>query len=275
MGLSPVRTVIQTDSLDLETRTAIWNLVHITLDVWRNYEDDAYVDQALATVIWANVFSMPRDEQRSTNQVWGLVKERILTDEWFVVLDVVESFVRHLNRPRGGEVSGVASAATDAFNGCFERFLVGFRFIDRQIVPVDGEREVAAISSANELSREFSGARGHLERASELLADRKNPDYPNSVKESISAVESIVKTITNERTLGSGLKRLKSKGVEVHPVLEHAWAKMYGWTSDAEGIRHAAIERSESDQALAKYMLVACSAFVAYLIESGRKANVL
>ncbi|UVI36680.1 AbiJ-NTD4 domain-containing protein [Brevibacterium spongiae] len=271
MGLSPVRTVIQKDSLDTETRTALWNLVHATLDVLRTYKDDLYADEELAASIWVNIFSKPRDEQSSTRQVWVLVKERILTGEWFVVLDMVESFVRQLNRVRSGELSGAAEAAIDEFNHRFERFLVGYRFIEQRIVPVDGDVEVAAIASATELSREFSGARRHLERAGELLADRKNPDYSNSVKESISAVESIVKIITSKSTLGSGLKQLKAKGVEIHPALESSWAKMYGWTSDAEGVRHAAIERSEVDQPLAKYMLVACSAFVAYLIETGRK----
>lgn len=63
--------------------------------------------------------------------------------------------------------------------------------------------------------------------------------------------------------------------VTIHPALEGAWSKMYGWTSDAEGIRHAAVEAAEADQAIAKYMLITCSAFVTYLIESGRKAKVV
>ena len=60
-----------------------------------------------------------------------------------------------------------------------------------------------------------------------------------------------------------------------HPALQQAWEKMYGWTSDADGIRHAAIEESDSEQATAKYMLVACSAFVSYVIESGKKTDLI
>jgi hypothetical protein len=40
---------------------------------------------------------------------------------------------------------------------------------------------------------------------------------------------------------------------------------MYGYTSDAEGIRHALLEEPTLEQADAIFMLVTCSAFVNYL----------
>lgn len=57
---------------------------------------------------------------------------------------------------------------------------------------VDNDVDAEAVSAAIEAARDFSGARGHLQRASELLADGKNPDCPNSIKESVSAVEAVV-----------------------------------------------------------------------------------
>lgn len=118
-------------------------------------------------------------------------------------------------------------------------------------------------------------ARHSLDRAVELLADRTTPDYPNSIKESISAVEAIVKKITGEGTLGAGLKKLEAAGLTIHPALRGAWSQMYGWTSDDNGIRHAGIEAANADQALAKYMLVTCSAFVSYLVVEGNKVGLL
>jgi hypothetical protein len=108
-----------------------------------------------------------------------------------------------------------------------------------------------------------------------LLADRQNPDYPNSVKESISAVEAITKRITGENTLGAGLKKLQTAGLNIHPALKDGWLKIYGWTSDENGVRHGAIDAATIDQTVAKYMLVSCSAFVSYLVEEGRKANLI
>ena len=53
----------------------------------------------------------------------------------------------------------------------------------------------------------------------------------------------------------------------IPPTLEEAFNKLYGYTSNEGGIRHAL---SEGDTPPtfddAKYMLVSCSAFVNYLI---------
>lgn len=173
------------------------------------------------------------------------------------------------------QYSLIVAPVINAFNIRFEKFLVGYRFIEQKLVPMDNEIDIEAIERAREESRHFSGAHSHLKRASDLLADRKQPDYSNSVKESISAVESVVKAITEKNTLGDGLKHLRSRGVEIHPVLEAAWLKMYGWTSDADGIRHAGIEPATTEQAIAKYMLVTCSAYVTYLIETARQAQII
>ena len=109
----------------------------------------------------------------------------------------------------------------------------------------------------------------------ELLADRQAPDYPNSVKESISAVEAITKKITGEGTLSAGLKKLQSVGLNIHPALKEGWLKIYGWTSDEDGVRHGAIDAATIDQTMAKYILVSCSAFVSYLIDEGKKVNLI
>jgi len=61
------------------------------------------------------------------------------------------------------------------------------------------------------------------------------------------------------------VKKLKDKGVEIHPAFEGALEKMYGYTSDAQGIRHALLDESTLDSADALFMLVSCSAFVNYL----------
>lgn len=129
--------------------------------------------------------------------------------------------------------------------------------------------------SASEDASSVAGARHALERATSLLADRETPDYPNSIKESISAVEAVIKKVTGKGELSKGLMELESAGLTIHPALRSAWLKMYGWTSADDGIRHGGIEAADADQALAKYVLVTCSAFVSYLIEEGRKIGLL
>jgi hypothetical protein len=52
----------------------------------------------------------------------------------------------------------------------------------------------------------------------------------------------------------------------MHPALNRSLSALYGYTSDANGIRHALLDESSLDFVDAKFMLVACAAFVNYLI---------
>lgn len=101
-----------------------------------------------------------------------------------------------------------------------------------------------------------------------LLYDRDNPDFENSIKEAITAVEAICQIITNNKaTLSAALKQLSKNGVNIHPALQSAFEKLYAFTSDAGGIRHAdGLRSTKATFEEAKYMLVTCSAFVNYLI---------
>lgn len=110
----------------------------------------------------------------------------------------------------------------------------------------------------------YKGTRDHLEKALTLLSDRKKPDYANSIKESISALESLVQELLGEKgTLGQLIDEL-----DVHPALKKGWKCFYGWTSDEGGIRHGKFgEVLEPGVAEAKYMLVTTSAFINYFVE--------
>jgi hypothetical protein len=110
----------------------------------------------------------------------------------------------------------------------------------------------------------------HLDTALARLADRSAPDYRNSIKESISAVEAVCQILTGDpkATLGQALKKLS-----IHSALEKGFSAIYGYTSDADGIRHALYEESILDADDAKFFLVSCSAFVNYLIAKSTAGN--
>lgn len=279
MGHRAARTLVQYNSLDSETRTELWNVLMVLREILERLPDRTYpADETEARVLqglWTWHFKKPRDEMTRASYVWGTIKSSIFEDAWYDVFDLIESLVKNLERFKTSASSELPALLPSWINGCFERNLVGYRFIGNEITPVDSTAEAEAVVSAQEDSSGLAGARHALERAVELLADRSSPDYPNSIKESISAVEAVIKKVTGEGTLGAGLNKLEAAGLTIHPALKVAWQKMYGWTSDAAGIRHAGIEAASVDQALAKYVLVASSAFVSYLVEEGRKKGLL
>jgi hypothetical protein len=149
-------------------------------------------------------------------------------------------------------------------NAFLEREVSAYRCVDARIVRIVSEEEITAIEEA--LRVKVSPVREHLSRALQMLSDRRHPDYRNSIKESISAVEALVKTVTksDKGTLGDLLKELERQR-KLHPALKAAFSNLYGYTSDADGIRHALLDEDRVTFDQAKFMLVACSAFTNYV----------
>lgn len=131
------------------------------------------------------------------------------------------------------------------------------------IAQISNEEEVAEIEDA--LKREQSPVRTHLHRALELLSSREAPDYRNSIKESISAIESLAGIVLGQKgTLGDLIKKLKAE-IGLHPALQNAFSSLYGYTSDADGVRHAIMESKDIGFEDAKFFLVVCSAFANFV----------
>lgn len=85
------------------------------------------------------------------------------------------------------------------------------------------------------------------------------------IKESISAVEAAALALAGEMKnikLSSALKKLP----DLHGALRNAFISLYGYTSDEPGIRHSLeTEQANVGEAEARFMIIACSAFVNYL----------
>ena len=161
-------------------------------------------------------------------------------------------------------------------NAVLESELSAYRFVGDKIVPMTSPDEIAEIEKALQVKGALHPIRNHLERALDLISDRRTPDYRNSIKESISSVEAICRLITGDTnaTLGQALKQLEDKHIALHGALKNAFSNLYGYTSSAQGIRHALLEEPSLDFEDAKFMLVSCSAFTNYLIAKSSKAGI-
>ena len=153
----------------------------------------------------------------------------------------------------------------------FEKEYIGYRFIGKEIAPISDDVEFEAIDDAT--NTKFKPVNEHISKAVKMLSDRNKPDYENSIKESVTAVETIGKILTGtkgkEATLGNTLKKLEENGTIIHGGLRKAFEALYGYASDAKGIRHTGdIGGPDSTFEEAKFMLVSCCAFINYLIAS-------
>jgi hypothetical protein len=155
--------------------------------------------------------------------------------------------------------------------------MAGYRIVARKVVPITRAEEVDAIESALGDVASISNVDEHLHRSLSLLSDRAEPDYRNAIKEAISAVEALCVMINGDSsgTLGQALKKLGSAAaVTTHPALEKAFSSLYGYTSDASGIRHALMDEPNLRFEDAKFMLVTCAAFVSYLVAKASESGI-
>lgn len=194
------------------------------------------------------------------------LKNYVMHKPWNIFFDFVEKYLTLIDNEQKVEI------IVKEFNKLFENDCSAYRIVNKIVVPITNESEISTINSAR--NTKFDSVNIHISKAIELYANRKIPDYENSIKESISAVESMCCIIANEKTtLGDALKKLESKGITIHHSLINAFNSLYGFTSDQGGIRHGSIEFKNASMEDAKFMLVSCSAFINYLMEKLSKKN--
>lgn len=261
-GYKPVRSIVQFESMDGPLRNGLWSLMDFYC--WRrhagNYLHSNNAHQVLCNRLWLHYFKEPID---TLGYWWESILKRLrhhfFECAWYEAYD----FIEFLANNYGGH--GFKVKFTSACNKLLEREMSAYRFVDGVITPITEQREIEEIEQA--LGAASTGsATAHLRRSLELLSDRDARDYRNSIKESISAVESFVRSQTksDKGTLGQLLQKLEDQ-TGLHPALKSTFSKLYGYTSDEGGIRHALTEGDKTDFNDAKFMLVVCSAFINFV----------
>jgi hypothetical protein len=112
--------------------------------------------------------------------------------EWFEVYDFIE-FVADPALTQGLNFF-------EAINFELKREVAGYRIVNDCIVQITAEEEIQEIEEVLNVSEQWNSFNSHIRRALELLADSRNKDYRNSIKESISAVESLCIIMTGDST---------------------------------------------------------------------------
>lgn len=183
-----------------------------------------------------------------------------LQAKWYKIYDFIEAYLNFIS-------TNERKDAIENFNKVLTWENAGYRVCETKVIPITNKQELSCIESAQKTA--YESVNIHLKKATEFFAKRPTPDYENSIKESISAIESICCIITenNNATLGESLKKLESKGVRLHKAFQNAMNSLYGYTSDESVIRHGGIDFIEVSREDAKYVFISCSAFVNYLIE--------
>ena len=258
-GYTRVRDAIQIESMSEELKNSLWSIMKI--NIWDKVAQSRYGStfslnpeiRTLCESFWFNYYKKPLDTLKDDwNFVYSFLRTDFFGSEWFETYNIHE-FVA-ANYPYQNRDSFL-----NVCNKVFERECSAYRFVNGLIVRITDEEEVGAIDQALETSQ--GPVHIHLQAALEKLSNREKPDYRNSIKESISAVESLVANALGKKgTLGQLTRKLEEEA-GLHPALVKALSNLYGYTSDGDGIRHAILESKQLTFDDAKFFLVICSAF--------------
>ena len=273
-GIDPLPQRAKLGELPWSVRNALWSGVFRWINDSSNLSYNEFGSFGILGEPWVSVLydfhvsilNGPGDEFNSnlTGQL-GEIKKLFLTADYNRVFDFLQFTMRHESIPsyyRGFVVTTLRDSM------CAYSIIEG----EWTIVPSALPEQRQSVEEAFRLlsSGPFGGARKHLSRSGECI--NKN-DYSGSVRESIHAVESVARRLDNNArtSLAPALLSLSKKGLVMHGAFKSGIEKLYGYTSDEDGIRHSLSDvEANVDVADAVFMFGACASFAAYLVEKAR-----
>jgi hypothetical protein len=274
-GFKPVRDTFQKDSMSPELRNGLWSAI---LMAYLQRDDNTYsaqehhdkLRQTALIRLWVSYFKRPLDTLRADSAILE-IRDYFFHCEWYEVYDFLEYMFFAYEDKQTCEIFARVC------NAILERELSAYRFVDGNITEITSDQEIEEIEAAVRYGGLLTAVSTHMKTALKLFSHRDTPDYRNSIKESISAVEAVCKLIAGKpkATLGQALDIIEKQGqIDLHPALRKSYENLYGYSSDAHGIRHAMLDKPDIDADDAKFMLVSCSAFTNYLVAKAEKAGI-
>jgi len=261
-----------TKASDVIIREKITEPIKNSILNWLHYLEESLKEKYYQLEKNAWIFFLDRDitkYENSYNYRTIVIRNEINNElQWFKKLNLIEFILVEMNKIME---SKNYNDSVKFLNFEFERHNFAYRIVGDKIEEITTEVEIESIETA--LKNPNNSVHIHLQAALKFLSvAQENPDYRNSIKESISAVEACCREKTGESTLGKALSKLESKGIILPNVLKKAFELQYNYTNDkTTGIRHALMDdKNPPSSAEAIYMLVSCSAFINYLVQKSQ-----
>jgi hypothetical protein len=270
-GITPLPTQLALRQISQEFRAILWSdLNEIFEDHCESFVGEPYLEKPWSTILKdVHVYrdhlldKFPTDYHDAIERVQKVISK----GSWSDVLGWLEFVFKHPACPNDFEPS-VSAIMMHCRLAC--------RVIDSVVIcPItsDLDRQVLERAFADTRTSGFAGARDHLGKAATTLT---SGHFADSIRESIHAVESVVRVLESDGNFGKALAKVASK-TSMHAAMKEGFSKLYGFTSDENGIRHPLLEKDTAavDETDALFMIGACSAFVSYLINKARSTGLI
>ena len=255
-NITNFRDIVQFEDLNERTRNKIYTLMS------KYTNNNEFVE-----FLYVEIFSCTVDDVPRVQDIFGKnhldifsinsqLKDFLLVHPYNAIFDLLEGINKFWKQRD--------NSFEEAINNIFKEENVQHRFVNGIITDIINEHEIKEIQESLDKNDDSSV---HISKAINHLYNRQKPDYENSVKESICAVEVKCKKITNmpTATLGAAIKKVKENGINLHPALEQSISQLYGYASNANGIRHGGGMAATITEKEAKLVLTICTSICNYL----------
>jgi len=284
-GFKDVESILKQNynGMTSELRIRLHNLIIRYLKfIWKHFQHTDWID-SFQYKVWDEFLHLDINELdswirdiRFSHFLSTLSRKIKVEMNWYEIYDLLEFIYQEFTKL--GYVYSfqeLLQTFQSELNKIFEKELTPYRMINGQITPITDEHELKTIEEAlaNVNTDNFKPVKDHLEKAIKHLSNKTNPDYANSIKESISALESLANLIlgTQGKTLTSIHQKLCSQ-LKCPKVTEKQIKEYYDWASSDEGIRHGKTDKkSKIGLEEAKLFLAQISSLINYLIAKSSK----
>ena len=270
----PLPQPMRLDEISDDLRREIWNwtwkLFQSRPEMSSSWRSTNFVESETKFIehVLGKFLKKPEDEiDTSYTGARDHFKTLILKSPFNVVLDLIEEMTN-----RWKLFARIIKILFDkhAAAYCLDVSHRPYHFFPRSSREQGEEATQQSIQTIHEAG--MTGASTHLREAAEQINTRQ---FAKSIADSIHAVESVARQIDpkSSQPLSPALDSLEKAGLIKHPALKEAFSKLYGYTSDEQGIRHALLDRDSADVGVdeAMFMFGACASFAAYLINRHRQ----
>lgn len=266
-GLEPLPTQLRKGQITNRTRARLWEVFNQFIDnntVFSRVSYNKYISSPLSEILKSYFVDVEGSFSDNYPKLVEDIKLHYRYNFESGPYNKIFDFIQYMLK-----FDVVRKKVSARVNLILEQEFSYYRVFDGDIIgPLVSETDAETIRAALERTSTVGagGPRSHIRNAIQAL---NTGDFSGSVRESIGAVESLSKVLASnpKAELASALSVLE-KSANIHGGMKAAFAKLYGYTSDEKGIRHALLFEGKSsvDEADALFMIGACSAFVTYLI---------
>lgn len=256
----------QKNKMSDELRNMIWNTIYMALKDNLNSDGGGYDYPKWSNKlkpwvkdIWSTHFNLPLDTiDNDPNNYIDQIKVCFFSLNPDKVYEFTEFFCKKLQSKK----------FENNCNNIFQQQRSAYKFVNCCIIENISEVETDSLNSS--LNTSYREVNEHMSKALTFLSDKRRPDFHNSIKEAVSAIEALARIIT-ETPNGTLGQLVQNSNLNLHTCIQEAIKKVYGFASDEGGIRHSQKVNSKSicyDEAL--FIVVFSSSLINFVISVAR-----